>query len=163
MGERIERCALFPFFVGVRGYVLWWSLRRISMISFSPWCSLLICWQTYLSLLFAAQKVAKRHSTDKISHSLLCSGILQAKYPSFGVRLPATFPWKTRECQIWPHFVCQKICLSFPCLSAAVACDFDSAVFWGDYLCYGYSQPLQYLFLILLIIHWVVRCFIAAH
>ena len=63
---------------------------------------LLICWQTYLSLLFVAQKVAKRHSTDKIIafselrlrsfticklqacivltctnfHPLLCSGIL---------------------------------------------------------------------------------------
>ena len=36
-------------------------------------------WQFALSLLFVAQKVTKRHSTDKISHSLLGSRIFASE------------------------------------------------------------------------------------
>ena len=55
---------------------------------------LLISWQTYLSLLFVAQKVAKRHSTDKISHFLLCSGILQSKISFVRRSFAGNFPLK---------------------------------------------------------------------
>ena len=45
---------------------------------------LLICRLLFLSLLFVAQKVTKRHSIDKISHSLLCSQIFASENIAFG-------------------------------------------------------------------------------
>ena len=92
---------------------------------------------------FCRPKSSKKaqHRQNQSLSSLL-RNFSELKYPSFGVRLPSTFLWKPRECQIWPHFVCQKICPSLPCLSSAVACDFDSAVFLGNYLCCGKVQFL---------------------
>ena len=55
---------------------------------------LLISWLLFLSLLFVAQKVAKRPSTDKISHSLLCSGILQSKISFVRRSFAGNFPLK---------------------------------------------------------------------
>ena len=47
----------------------------------------------FLSLLFVAQKVTKRHSTDKISRSaLLLTNFRTRKFPSVGRYLSATFP-----------------------------------------------------------------------
>ena len=51
-------------------------------------------WPLFLSLLFVAQKVTKRHSTDKISHSLLCSGILQSKISFVRRSFAGNFPLK---------------------------------------------------------------------
>ena len=54
---------------------------------------LLIYRPLFLSLLFVAQKVTKRHSTDKISRiALLLTNFREQKYPSVGRYLSATFP-----------------------------------------------------------------------
>ena len=95
-----RKCSLlFPNFglnVWFIAGLLWIFIKVwfVFFVLFTLVILLLISWQSFLSLLFAAQKVAKRHSTDKISHSLLCSGILQSKI-SFVRRLFAgNFPLK---------------------------------------------------------------------
>ena len=64
-----------------------------SMVVFTLNLLLKFYWPLFLSLLFVAQKVTKRHSTDKISRiALLLTNFRERKYPSVGRYLSATFP-----------------------------------------------------------------------
>ena len=105
---------------GVNNTVLLECCILVFFVVFTLVLLLLISWQTYLSLLFTAQKVAKRHSTDKIIafselrlrsfticklqacivltctnfHPLLCSGILQSKISFVRRSFAGNYPLK---------------------------------------------------------------------
>ena len=90
--------------------------------------------QLFLSLLFVAQKVTKRHSAEQnqLSQPLL-TNFRSAKI-SFGrLLLAGNFPLIVAGCTSLATLTArQKTCTSFPRLSAAVACDFDNAVFFFE-------------------------------
>ena len=95
---------------------------------------LLIYRPLFLSLLFVAQKVTKRHSADKISHSLLGSQIFASEnVPRSSLACRQLSPQKDYAgvCKFSRATARQKTftLLSAP-FTAAVACDFDSAVFF---------------------------------
>ena len=90
-----------------------------------------------ISLLFLEEKVTKRHSAEQnqLSQPLL-TNFRSAKISLGRLLLVGNFPLIVAGCASLATLTArQKTCASFPRLSAVVACDFDSAVFFESNCC----------------------------